>query len=364
MLENNLMKKIFFRLPIFVGSLFFLSCSDNEVTDPHDLAGVPFENLSEYEFFKGDMANLTPSAKMIGFDLTTPLFTDFAQKKRFLFVPDGETVAYNPTDFLEFPIGSMLVKNFYYAHDLRDPAKGKKIIETRVLVHFPDGWDAFTYLWNPEQTEGFYSVVGKSEQVSFINEQGTDVNINYVVPNKNDCKGCHNINNAFVPIGPKARYLNREYDYEEGTQNILTKLSNDGVLTGLPALEALPEGVVWDDPTTGTLEERARTYLDINCAHCHRSEGPANHSGLFLNKLEEDPYRLGFCKTPVAAGNGSGGLEFDIVPADAEKSILHYRMNSTDPGVMMPELGRSINHDEGIQVIRDWINSLEPGDCN
>jgi len=364
MQENKFMRRACLSLSILIGSITFLSCSNEAVDDLNGLNGVPFEKLSEYEFFKGDMADLDPASKMIGFDLTTPLFTDFAQKARFLYVPEGKTVAYNETDFLEFPVGSMLVKNFYYANDLRNPDQGKKIIETRVLAHFSDGWDAFTYLWNPEQTEAFYSVVGKTEKVSFINEAGSEVNINYVVPNKNDCKGCHNLDNAFAPIGPKARYLNRDYDYPEGSMNILSKLSSDGVLTGLPALDAIPTGVVWDDPSTGTLDDRARTYLDINCGHCHRPEGPANHSGLFLYTLESDPYRLGFCKTPVAAGNGSGGLEYDIVPGDADRSILHYRMNSTDPGVMMPELGRSVNHDEGIQIIKDWINSQEPGDCN
>jgi len=353
------------KLVLFILVVFGVqSCTDGEDPLAKELAGIPYETLSEYEFFTGPMAALQPSDKMIGFDLTTPLFTDYAQKKRFLYIPEGKTVAYNDVDFLEFPIGSMLVKSFYYANDLRSPEEGRRIIETRVLVHKNEGWDAFVYLWNPEQTEAYYSVVGKTEEVSFINEQGNELEINYSVPNKNDCKGCHNINNEFTPLGPKARYLNREYNYAEGSLNILKKLENEGLLTGMPDISSVPAGIVWNDPTSGSLEERARTYLDINCAHCHQPSGPANHSGLFLYKHETDAFRLGFCKKPVAAGNGSGGLNYDIVAGNADASILHYRMNSTEPGVMMPELGRSINHDEGIKLVRDWINSLEPGDCN
>jgi hypothetical protein len=60
-------------------------------------------------------------------------------------------------------------------------------------------------------------------------------------------------------------------------------------------------------------------------------------------------------KAPVAAGKGSGGHRYDIVPGNPEASILMYRIQSDDPGIMMPELGRSIVHQEGIELIREWI---------
>ena len=114
----------------------------------------------------------------------------------------------------------------------------------------------------------------------------------------------------------------------------------------------------WDNVETGDLAGRARAWLDVNCGHCHRQEGPAKNTGMYLLAAEVDPYKLGIRKPPVAAGRGSGGLQFGIVPGDPEASILHYRINSLDPGVMMPELGRKLKHKEGIQLIEEWISSL------
>ncbi|RMG70375.1 MAG: hypothetical protein D6722_08775, partial [Bacteroidetes bacterium] len=141
--------------------------------------------------------------------------------------------------------------------------------------------------------------------------------------------------------------------------NQLAHWQAEGLLTGLPADPAdIPRVAVWDDPQSGTLDERARAWLDINCAHCHRAEGPAKTSGLFLDIHQTDPGVLGVNKPPVAAGRGSGGLQYDIVPGDPEASILYYRMASTDPGVMMPELGRVGVHEEALTLIHDWITSM------
>jgi hypothetical protein len=84
---------------------------------------------------------------------------------------------------------------------------------------------------------------------------------------------------------------------------------------------------------------------------------------LHLTSLEKDPAHLGFCKSPVAAGKGSGGLRYDIHPGQPDSSILVYRMQQQDPGVRMPELGRQLLHEEGVALIREWIASL-PGDCS
>ncbi|WP_229364501.1 c-type cytochrome domain-containing protein [Fibrella aestuarina] len=106
------------------------------------------------------------------------------------------------------------------------------------------------------------------------------------------------------------------------------------------------------------MAERARIYLDINCAHCHRPDGPANTSGLNLTIHEQNPTAWGLRKTPVAAGRGSGGHQYDIVAGKPNESILLYRMASTDPGVMMPEVARKVTHQEGVALIREWIEKM------
>ncbi|MBL0967083.1 MAG: hypothetical protein IBJ05_09720, partial [Blastomonas sp.] len=118
-------------------------------------------------------------------------------------------------------------------------------------------------------------------------------------------------------------------------------------------------GPVWNDPSTGSLDQRARAYLMVNCAHCHNPKGSASNSGLFLNYgAAADRTTTGVYKRPVAAGRGSGGREFAILPGQPDQSIMIHRMASTEPGVAMPEVGRSMVHEEGVALIRAWISSL------
>lgn len=133
------------------------------------------------------------------------------------------------------------------------------------------------------------------------------------------------------------------------------------VVSGVARPDASPAQTNYKD-VSASLDDRARSYLAANCAHCHNPVGPADTSGLDLSLKAEPGPALGRCKPPIAAGSGTGGHKFSIVPGDPDASILTYRMASTQPGAMMPELGRSLVHDEGVELIRDWIASLD-GDC-
>ena len=115
----------------------------------------------------------------------------------------------------------------------------------------------------------------------------------------------------------------------------------------------------YSDSTHYTLEQRARAYLDINCAHCHTKGGDAYNTGLFLEYEQHDPNFLGIMKSPVSAGGGAGGMNFDIVPGNAKASILAYRMNSVEPGTAMPELARTLIHQEGVDLVVKWINGMK-----
>ncbi len=126
------------------------------------------------------------------------------------------------------------------------------------------------------------------------------------------------------------------------------------MLSGPPAAGEAPRVPDWRD-AAAPVEARARAWLDVNCAHCHRREGPASNSGLFLTYGEAEPVALGIHKRPVAAGKGTGGREFDIKPGDPDGSILLYRTESTEPGVMMPELGRHLADPEAVALLREWI---------
>ncbi len=127
---------------------------------------------------------------------------------------------------------------------------------------------------------------------------------------------------------------------------------------GAPTPAEAPRLAVWDDPASGTLDARARAWLEINCAHCHNPDGPARNSVLDLLASQRNPTSFGIMKTPVAAGLGSGGRSYDIVPGQPDQSIMAYRIASTHPGVMMPELGKRLVHEEGVALIREWIAAM------
>jgi uncharacterized repeat protein (TIGR03806 family) len=221
-------------------------------------------------------------------------------------------------------------------------------METRVLLHEAKGWVALPYIWNKEQTDAVLEVAGGSDQVSWIDAAGKKQSFEYQVPNMNQCKGCHERSGEMTPIGPSVRQLN------DGHQ--LQKWETAGLLKGLPK-DHIPALVNYSN-TSASLDDRVKAYLDINCAHCHNPTGPARSSGLYLTWDSKDRTAYGYFKAPVAAGRGSGNLSYDIVPGKPEQSILHYRMASRDPGVMMPELGRQLTHHEGVELVRSWIASL------
>jgi len=324
-----------------------------------DIAVPPFQKLSEYNLFLGNMADLTPNEGLIPFEPITPLFSDYAEKLRFVWMPEGESAIYHDSETFNFPLSAVLIKNFYFPNDFRDETKGRRIMETRLLVNREDGWDALAYIWNDEQTEAFLEIAGGIKQVEWINGEGEKVNSPYVIPNKNQCKGCHVVDRKLLPIGPKARNINSSIDYREGKMNQLEKWKSMGYLKSCPDHENAPKIAKWDDSTSGTLEERALAYMELNCGTCHNRKGPAHTTGLYLTSFENEPAHLGICKSPVAAGQGSGGRLYDIVPGDPDASILVFRMESTDAAVMMPEMGRKLVHKEGVALIREWIQSIK-----
>ncbi|MCE7054942.1 hypothetical protein LZF95_09680 [Algoriphagus sp. AGSA1] len=317
----------------------------------------PYKRLSTYGFFMGELHDLIPVNEVIPYRPASSLFTDYAFKSRFIFFPEGEK-AILASNELNFPEGTVLIKNFYYPADFRKTEENRRIIETRLLINSEKGWEAFPYIWNENQTDAVLKVVGGESEVTFIDHSGKKQLINYLVPNKNQCKTCHNQNETLVPIGVKVQHLNHEFEYKSGKENQLAHWTESGKLEGFEGVKAHPAMVNYEDKNL-PLDERAMAYLDINCSHCHSAAGPASTSGLFLTYDESDPRKLGVSKIPVAAGNGAGTYDFDIVPGNADKSIIPHRMNSTEVGIAMPELGRTTVHTEGVQLIKDWINGMD-----
>lgn len=310
-----------------------------------------FERLSSYNLFEQPLSQLRPRAGVLPYDLNAALFSDYAQKQRFVYVPKGESISYDTTDALPFPVGTILVKNFFYMSS----TGSRHLIETRLLLHQQWGWDAEVYEWNEDQTEAFRIVEGREKMIDF-QQDGKLRTTRYQIPNKNQCKTCHAQGNNVVPIGPKVGNLNRSYTYDGVRENQLDRWVTAGILAVPPG--NIPRWPNYSD-VSESLTSRARAYLEVNCAHCHRAEGAASNTKLILQYYNYDSLSYGFRKRPVAPGAGSGGLTFNIVPGHAEQSILYYRMNSTDVRVRMPELGRNLIDEEGVALIKEWIDGMD-----
>jgi parallel beta-helix repeat protein len=316
--------------------------------------------LSDYHLFETGDPRGPASERGVLYELTTPLFSDYANKYRFVFVPPGQSAGYDDQAVFDFPVGTIVSKTF--AFDV--PGGGEQVVETRLLIHRASGWKALVYLWDAAMTEAVLVPGGAIVPLDVVVTDGSQRSIVYEVPDVNQCGGCHTgFGQAMHLIGPKARLLNRPDPGDTGgTTNQLATWYSLGILDQAvdPALE--PRLPVWDDPADGTLGERARAYLESNCAHCHRPDGRASFTNLWLNIEQPEDFNLGLCKHPIAAGSGAGGLDFDIVPGDPDASILVFRMESAEPAVEMPELAKATVHDEGAELVRAWIQGL-PGSC-
>jgi len=311
--------------------------------------------LSSYRLFT-DIPGQVPAAGVTPYLLNTPLFSDYTDKHRFLWIPPGETIQWSDVDTLDLPVGTLIAKTFAYLDDLRVPTGGRRLLETRILTRRATGWEGAAYVHDAATGDAVITSGAKTIDVTWIHDDGLPRTNAYVVPSKNQCKNCHDEHDEVTtPIGPKARHLNRDGQLEA--------LIARGVLVGAPADPLTwPRSPVFDDPSTGTVDERARAWLDINCAHCHNPTGAARVSGLDLSIGQTEMFQLGVCKPPVAAGQGSGGREWGIVPGMPDASILVYRIESTEADVKMPELGRNLVHTEGVAVVREWITGMT-GTC-
>lgn len=296
-------------------------------------AGFP-ATLGEYGFFR-DGARQVPAEGVTPYRVQTPLWSDGAEKLRFVFVPAGIQARAQGDGLLDLPVGSALIKTFKL---------DGRLIETRVLLHRADGWLALPYQWNAEQTEAKLVLAG----ARFPAKTPAGQPISYAIPNKNQCKECHASGGAVVPLGPKARNLPAAW---------LAAFHKSGRLDTVPQVtRRVP---LWEDRAKVPVADAARGYLDANCAHCHNPRGAASNSGLFLDWEQADPVALGIGKRPVAAGRGSGGLDFDIAPGDPAASILYHRMASLEGGVSMPEVGRDSVDPDGLAVVAEWIKGMK-----
>lgn len=371
----------FFFLTLFL-TIIVISCSksDDEVYMPVavspvvvDLTKVPYPKLSDYKFFEGELKNQKPALDVLPFEPASALFTDYALKKRFVWMPKGKKATYNSDrTVLELPVGAALIKSFYYDNVQNvSPVGATRIIETRVMIRKEAGWIFADYVWNASQTEATLDLAGSFTDISWKDGNNVIKNASYRIPSEPQCVVCHKSQHlvngenvtTYIPIGIKPQNLNFEYNYSSGAKNQLMKWVEQGYLENNFTLPSQANTVINYNDTSKSLSLRARSYVDSNCSHCHQTDRHCDYR----------PMRFAFAETGNANGRANMGVCVDtedmqdfpvdlnkiVSPGSPEHSMMFYRLNTTDEAYRMPLHGRTIIHDEGIALIRDWINSLD-----
>jgi len=331
--------------------------------------GAPWATLAEWRVFD-DAALQTPNERVVPYDVISPLFSDYAVKHRFLWVPEGEVIGWRDVGPLALPVGSIVVKTFAYPVDARDPSLGEQILETRLLVRESGGWAAYTYVYaegDPDPTKARLRVGGTTLPVSWVDGEGATRSLTYVVPNANECTECHGEQPATDLLGVRARQLDRDTVVDGVAVNQLDHLAAVvGFDQAPPAFDARERMV--DPFGEADLTSRARAWLDVNCAHCHSAVGDVAQKALWFDWESTDPevaapVDIGVCKIPTSSGGANCERTYDIVPGEPDESVLMCRVESTEPKVQMPPLGRTQEHVEGAALLRAWIAAMEPTGC-
>jgi len=286
--------------------------------------------LSDYKIFRGRSSDLVPSESLNLYEIATQLFSDHAEKQRLIKIPAGSKITVVNDGVPDFPEGTMLVKTFYYFNDKRDASKGKKIIETRLMIKSGSKWNVGTYYWNKEQNEAYLLTTGLSETVNWIDENGIGKVISFHIPSNSECATCHSSNSDIMPIGTKIRNWNFDVVRNNATINQLNYFENLGMLNPVnPSLfSSLPD---WHN-TALPIEQRARAYLDVNCAHCHNSTGfAANTHIVFSYETPFDETKIGKLKERIPEAMSSG---------------------------RMPKLGTTTVDEIGLSLIKEYIETF------
>ncbi|MBX7207144.1 MAG: PQQ-dependent sugar dehydrogenase [Verrucomicrobiaceae bacterium] len=308
------------------------------------------------------LANLQPASGVIPYNVNSPLWTDNALKQRWIALPNdgapysgGEVINFSATGSWNFPVGTVLIKQFDLATNESNPFIVRRI-ETRFLVRGTDGWYGLTYKWRADGSNADLLVNGENMPVTITTSDGGTRTQNWTFPGRGDCMNCHTENAGWV-LGPNTRQLNGNLTYPTTgiTANQLATWSAIGMFD-TPLSSTQIAGFTKTVPLTDTsasLETRTRSYLDSNCSHCHRPGGVrANWDARFDTPLAN----ANIINGPLFNDLGVSGAKV-VVPKDVSRSMMHIRLNSL-ADAKMPPLAKNVVDTAAVATIADWINSL------
>ena len=313
-----------------------------------------------------DLVTMTPADGVIPFEVNAPLWSDDAKKTRWIAIPNdgshdtpGEKIGYHATEEWSFPEGTVFIKHFEIAMNEANPNQRRRL-ETRFLVHGEGGaYYAFTYRWNEAGTDASLLNDKLVEELLIAEAGGGTRAQDWLYPSRSDCFACHT-GTAGSVLGPKARQLNSDLFYPSTglTGNQLESLNHIGAFDPAIDVGSLPGLLTSKNiaDQSASLEDRARSYLDANCASCHRPEGgPRSEFDLRLNVALG---ASGLINGDVLEDLGIAGAKV-IVPGQPEKSILYVRLAELETSTAMPPLAKNKLDTEAVNLVRDWILSMD-----
>jgi uncharacterized repeat protein (TIGR03806 family) len=322
---------------------------------PHLASGKVPLLLSQTGAFS-DTHNLVPSGGLIPYDIVVPFWSDGAAKSRWVAVPNAK-IKYSPTGDWTFPKGTVFVKTFELPTDAANPGV-KRRLETRLLVcDSTGGVYGVVYKWRPDLSDADLLSTNQTEEIPIKTALGEARRQTWYYPSRPDCLACHNSKTSGV-LGVKARQMNRAFTYPSGvTDNELRAWNhaglfapemNDADLAKVPTLAAA-------DDATRSVQDRARSYLDANCAQCHRPGGTVAY---FDVRYDTPLEKQGLIDGPVLIDQGIDRPRV-ISPHDIWRSIIYMRANTVDD-IKMPPIARETIDQKGVKLLQEWITGL-PG---
>ncbi len=361
---------------------------------PGDLAAMAAafpRRLSQTGMFR-DTAGLAPAEGLLPYDVNVPLWSDGAMKQRYLALPRARSVRFDPTGAWQFPEGTVLVKTFFLpatleaaqrparavsAAELADPHKWRRL-ETRLLVHSPEGWQGYTYVWNDAQTDAELLDGAKTVEVPVPSPKGQEV-YSWYFPSRSDCMACHTPAAGFV-LGLNTRQLNRpavgsEAPSASGTRaaeaqtaagqasaapNQIALWRQLGVFAAPPrgtpqSWEAYPDWFTAPAQTASARQTLVRAYLDANCAMCHVPAGIVGRPDFRFHTPLERAQLIEANPGQGRIGPASSKL---VRPGDPEASELWHRLRTRGPR-QMPPLASNRADTHALDLVRQWIMDLK-----
>ncbi len=293
---------------------------------------------------------------LIPYDLNVAFWSDGANKSRWIAIPFGK-IAFSPSGEWRFPPGTVFVKNFDVPTDAADSSATRRL-ETRLLVcDSTGGVYGVVYKWRADGSDADLLAGSATESISIKAASGEAHPQTWYYPSRQDCLTCHTKNAGGV-LGVKTRQLNRPFTYPSGiTDNQLRAWNHLGLFA--PPFNDRDVGtfaaLAAADDTSRSLQDRARSYLDANCAQCHR---PGGTVASFDARYDTPLAKQALIDGPVLIDQGIDRPRV-ISAHDIWRSIAYMRIDTLGD-IKMPPIARETIDQNGVRLLNDWINSL-PG---